>query len=108
MAFEIENEKGIVKGSTLIEIGDESHKDFTSLQMVLVTSSMNHEYTRKAYEKSRSFARRQELLARMADLKNLYFSARKKLAVLNPDRLSIIEREIHLQKETVLSENGLH
>lgn len=86
----------------------ETNTDLVNLQMVLATSSMNHEYARKAYEKTRSFARKQELLTQMSNLKNLYFAARNKLAVAHPERLETIERELNFQKQTVLSESGLH
>lgn len=94
--------------AALMELAGREKPDLVNLQMVLATSSMNHEYVRKAYEKTRSFARRQELLVKMANLKNLYFAARTKLAVDHPERLDAIERELNFQKQAVLSEHGLH
>ena len=88
--------------------GTQERSDLVNLQMILATSSMNHEYARKAYDKTRSFARRQELLVKMANLKNMYFAARDRLTVNHPDRVEAIERELSYQKQAVLSENGLH
>ena len=101
---EMEEQEG---GVAVVELG-EGETDFVNLQMVLVTSSMNHEYTRKALEKTRSYQKKQELLARMSHLKTLYFTARKRLSQLHPDRLATLEQELHQQKQTVLSEHGLH
>jgi hypothetical protein len=94
--------------AALMDLVSQEKPDLVNLQMILATSSMNHEYARKAHDKTRSFARRQELLVRMANLKNLYFAARNKMAVNHPDRLEAIERELNYQKQTVLSEHGLH
>lgn len=94
--------------AAMMEVVSQEKPDLVNLQMILATSSMNHEYARKAFDKTRSFARRQELLAKMANLKNLYFAAREKLVVNHPDRLEAIERELNYQKQAVLSEHGLH
>ena len=82
--------------------------DLVNLQMILATSSMNHEYTRKAYDKTRSFARKQELLVKMANLKNLYFAARNKLVVQHPEKLEAFERELSFQKQSALFEGEIH
>ncbi len=94
--------------AVLRDLATSEKTDLVNLQMILATSSMNHEYTRKAFEKTRSFARKQELLAKMSNLKNLYFAARNKLAIHNPERLEAIERELSFQKQAVLSETGIH
>lgn len=94
--------------AAMMEAVSQEKPDLVNLQMILATSSMNHEYARKAFDKTRSFARRQELLTKMANLKNLYFAAREKLVVNHPDRLEAIERELNYQKQAVLSEHGLH
>jgi sialic acid synthase SpsE len=92
----------------MLDLASQEKTDLVNLQMILATSSMNHEYTRKAYEKTRSYARRQELEVKMANLKNMYFAARNRLAINHPDRVEAIERELNFQKQTVLSEHGLH
>jgi hypothetical protein len=94
--------------AALMELNSQEKSDLVNLQMILATSSMNHEYARKAFEKTRSFARRQELLVKMANLKNMYFAARDRLATNHPDRVEAIERELSFQKQVVLSEHGLH
>jgi hypothetical protein len=86
----------------------QERSDLVNLQMILATSSMNHEYARKAYDKTRSFARRQELLVKMENLKNMYFAARTRLSENHPHRVEAIERELSYQKQAVLSENGMH
>ncbi len=90
------------------EIPTTPQNDVVNLQMLLATSSMKHEYARKAYDRTKSFARRQELLAHMNELKSVYFDARDKLATAQPDRLEAIENELNYQKRVVLSEHGLH
>ncbi len=94
--------------AAIMPVAQTETPDLVNLQMVLASSSMNHEYIRQAYEKTRSFARRQELLIQMSNLKNLYFAARTKLAAHHPERLEAIERELNYQKQTVLSETGFH
>lgn len=94
--------------AVLRDLAATEKSDLVNLQMIMATSSMNHEYTRKAYDQTRSYARKQELLVKMSNLKNLYFAARNKLAVHNPERLESIERELVYQKQSVLSEHGLH
>lgn len=90
------------------EIKELAGENLVNLQMVLASSSMNHEYVRQAYDRTHSFARKQELLIEMSNLKNLYFAARNKLALHHPERLDAIERELKFQKQTVLSETGIH
>ncbi|MBI2083952.1 MAG: hypothetical protein HYT76_10400 [Deltaproteobacteria bacterium] len=75
-----------------------------NLELVLVTASMNHEYAKKEYEKTQSFHRREELMARMSHLKSLYFNVRQALAETQPIRLAEIEEELRLQKEQVFPE----
>lgn len=99
--------EGGENGSVGLDLSSSEKPDLVNLQMVLVTSSMNHEYTRKAYEKCKSFDKKQQLLARMSDLKALYFVARNKIAHSHPERLAAIENELRVQKQTVLSENGV-
>ena len=102
--LELEREQS---GVVLPDSRSAEKTDLVSLQMVMVTSSMNHEYTRKAYEKAKSYEKRQQLLARMSDLKTLYFTARNKLAHTHPHRIEAIEGELQVQKQTVLSEQSL-
>jgi hypothetical protein len=92
----------------LIELNDLEKTDLVNLQMLLVSSSMNHEYTRKAYEKTRSFHRKQELLSKMNRWKALYFTARNHLVQNCPERLESIENELRLQKLSVFSEESLN
>ncbi len=94
--------------SVVIDLTGNDLPDAVNLQMVMVKSSMGHEYTRKAFEKCRSFARKQELLSQMSYFKNLYYAARGKLLHSHPDRLESIERELQSQKQQVLSEHALH
>lgn len=111
MNYDLEDLTGPETGEIdLITVGtgEGASGNLTNLQMVLVTSSMNHEYTLKAYEKCRSFSKKQELLTRMSHLKKLYYAARHQLATIHPDRLQILEQELNQQKQTVLSDSELH
>lgn len=82
--------------------------ELVNLQMVLVNTSISHEYTRKAFEKCGSYDKKEELLHRMEELKNLYFTTREKILLSHPERLESLENELRLQKSTALNENGLH
>ena len=84
------------------------NSEIVDLQMKMAMTSVNHEYTRKAYDKTRSFMKRQELLLKMAELKQLYFSARDKLAALQPQCLETIENELAYQKQVVLADYPVH
>lgn len=108
MDIEIENIDAFEGTLTLAGSGEEGRADLVNLQMVMVNSSLNHEYMKKAYDKSKSYTKRQELLVRMTHLKTLYFAARKKLSECDPERLASLEDELQLQKMAVFSENSLH
>ena len=81
----------------------EAPEGVTDLEMVLVTSSMNHEYAKQELEKTSSYQRKQDLLSRMAHLKSLYFNAREALAMTQPDKLANLEEELRLQKQNVFN-----
>lgn len=108
MEIEIPESGAEEVGTVVVSNAEMERQDPVNLQMVMVSSSMNHEYTRKELEKTRSYARQQELLARLSNLKNLYFSARKRLFECSPERLEMIEKELQVQKNSVLSEHNLH
>ncbi len=84
-----------------------SRRDFIDLQMVMVNSSLTHEYARKAYEKCGSYHKKLQILERMEALKALYYDARHRLEKMNPDRLESVERELSLQKQNVFSDISL-
>ena len=90
------------------KIQDLGTTDLVNLQMVLVTSSMNHEYARKAYEESHSYATKQELLNSMTNFKEIYFTAREKIASANPELLPSIEEDLKFEKITALTEHSIH
>ena len=81
-----------------------TRRDSVDLQMVMVNSSLTHEYARKAYEKCTSYHKQLQILERMESLKTLYYDAREKLSEINPDKLESVERELNLQKQNVFSE----
>lgn len=108
MEIEIPELEAEEAGATVMSDAEVERQDPVNLQMVMVSSSMNHEYTRKELEKSRSYAKQQELLVRLSNLKNLYFAARRRLSECSPERLESIEHELRVQKTTVLSEKQLH
>lgn len=87
-----------------VDLTGQSPENLAKLQLVLVTSSMNHEYTRQAYDQTRSYHRRQELLSRMSELKSLYFQVRRSLEMAHPSKLEEIENDLLFQKQTVLNE----
>lgn len=87
-----------------VDLKTATPENLANLQMVLMTSSMNHEYTRQEYDRAKSFQKREELMSRMSDLKNLYFQVRKSLELNHPEKLELIERDLLFQKQTVLNE----
>ncbi|QQR80848.1 MAG: hypothetical protein IPJ69_01450 [Deltaproteobacteria bacterium] len=87
---------------------DGAKPDLINLQMLMVSSSMNHEYVRKEYEATKSFSKKQELMNKMTSLKNLYFTARKKMADSSPERLVVLENELKIQKTQALADITLH
>lgn len=96
-------------GSVFVQPKEENGKvDLINLQMVMVSSSMNHEYVRKEYESTKSYSKKQELMVKMTSLKNLYFTARKKMEEASPERLSVLEGELRVQKTQALSDVTLH
>lgn len=95
------------RGVVLVDPRTQGSSELVDMQLMLVTTSMNHEYSRKEYEKTGSYDRQQELLIRMSQLKELYFSVRDKLSLAYPERLEVIEKELRFEKQTVLSDSSL-
>ena len=95
------------RGVVLVDPKTQGSSELVDMQLMLVTTSMNHEYSRKEYEKTGSYDRQQELLIRMSQLKELYFSVRDKLSLAYPERLEVIEKELRFEKQTVLSDSSL-
>lgn len=107
--MEIQGRELIVdeKGVVVHEPQSYDSNDLTHLQLMIVSTSMNHEYSRMAYQRARTFEDKQKLLARMDRLKELYFTARNRLSFSHPERIERIERELAFQKQMVLSEGRL-
>lgn len=108
MDIELEDFNGDEAISQIQQASQAQKTDVISLQMVLVTSSMNHEYARRALQKAKSYEKKQDLLLRMDQLKNLYYSARHQLSLRNPEKLDSLERELNLQKQQVFAEGEKH
>lgn len=87
-----------------VDLQSKTPENLANLQMVLVTSSMNHEYARQEYDQAKSYQRKQELLGRMSDLKQLYFQVRQSLSLTHPEKLEELEVDLLFQKQAVLNE----
>lgn len=108
MDIELDKPSGEEGVAAWMEQSRHDKTDLMNLQMVLVTSSMNHEYARRAYEKTCLYDKKQALLERMMNFKTLYFSARDKLALFHPEKLDAIEHELRVQKQMVFGDQCLN
>ena len=90
---------------TLIPPPAEKKMDL-ELEAVMTESAFGHEYARLSLKEGASYSRREALLAHMDQHKQVYFWARKKMEILNPEKLLSVEEGIRLQKEMVLGMNS--
>lgn len=85
---------------TLVPVGSREH--ILNLQLVMATTSVNHEYARAEYDEARSDDRREELTRYMAECREKYDRAREELACFNPLVLESFEFELAMQKKTTM------
>ncbi len=78
--------------------------NFLELQLVMATSSINHEYARMEFEDTQSLERKEELLEYMHDCREEYFKARENLERINPHALKDFEEDLIRQKRVILSQ----
>lgn len=95
----------------LVNLGEEedvkavpagSREHILNLQLVMATTSVNHEYARIEFEESKNIERKEELNYYMSDCRTKYDEAREELACVNPLVLETFEMELALQKQTTM------
>ena len=82
-------------------------QELVGLEAVMTHSAFGHEYALMNLKDSSPFSEKAELLARMDQHKQVYFTARKKLEQMNPERLMRIEEDLRLQKEVFLRNSSV-
>ena len=99
---EFEEEKQIIIPLADLEDGftpEDAHEEkILELQLMMATTSINHEYAKIEFDEVDDYERRHELLDYMADCRGKYLSARSQLANFNPLVLETFERDLLLQK----------
>lgn len=82
---------------------EEDKKALLELQLMMATSSINHEYARMEFEDTFDVERKEELLEYMNDCRAQYFEAREDLAGYDPYALVEFERDLMHQKQLILA-----
>lgn len=97
----------------LVNVGEPSHDDIKAvpvgsrehilnLQLVMATTSVNHEYARMEYEEVNDLERKEELTHYMSECRDKYDEAREELACVNPLVLETFEQELAQQKKSTM------
>ncbi len=92
--------KGETDEQNLVPVGSREH--ILNLQLVMATTSVNHEYARAEYDETRNNDRKDELNVYMAECREKYERAREELACFNPLVLETFENELAMQKKTTM------
>lgn len=79
-----------------------SREHILNLQLVMATTSVNHEYARIEYEESSDIERKEELLHYMTECRTKYDEARDELSIINPMVLESFESELAAQKHSTM------
>lgn len=98
--LEVELPKAVEKEERAVQAGSREH--ILNLQLVMATTSVNHEYARMEYEESIDWEKREELLRYMSDCRQKYDEAREELACFNPLVLETFESELAMQKRSTM------
>lgn len=76
-------------------------KALLELQVLMATSSINHEYARLEYNDADCPERKEELLEYMNECRTQYFKAREDLERYNPYSLKDFEEDLIRQKQAM-------
>lgn len=87
-------------GEKAVPVGSREH--ILNLQLVMATTSVNHEYARMEYEEVADIERKEELTHYMTECRQKYDEARGELACMNPLVLETFEQELAMQKKTTM------
>lgn len=74
------------------------------LAVAMTESAFGHEYALMNLEEKNSYTEQEMILGQLEDHKRRYFVARKLLKQLDPGRLSTLEEELRVQKESIFRE----
>lgn len=96
----IEQFEGLEDVQKNVETGSKEH--ILNLQLVMATSSVNHEYARMEYEETNDIERKDELMHYMTECREKYDEAREYLLCLNPLTLETFENDLAHQKSTTM------
>lgn len=88
------------KETKAVPVGSREH--ILNLQLVMATTSVNHEYARIEYDETRDVERKEELMSFMAECSDKYKEAREELACVNPLILESFEKELSAQKNSTM------
>lgn len=83
-----------------VPVGSREH--ILNLQLVMATTSVNHEYARIEYEESSDIERKEELMCYMSECRDKYDEAREELVVTNPLVLENFETDLARQKHSTM------
>ena len=83
-----------------VETGSREH--ILNLQLVMATTSVNHEYARIEYEETRDIERKEELERYMCECREKYDEARDELSCVNTLVLETFETDLAHQKRTTM------
>jgi hypothetical protein len=79
-----------------------SREHILNLQLVMATTSVNHEYARIEYEETADIERKEELMHYMTECRTRYDEARDELSIVNPIVLESFESELATQKQSTM------
>ena len=83
-------------------VTEEDRKALLELQLLMATSSINHEYARLEFEDTADQERRDELLDFMNECRTKYFEARKDLESYDPYAVMEFEQDLIHQKQVTM------
>ncbi len=90
----------IVNETKAVPVGSREH--ILNLQLVMATTSVNHEYARIEYEESHDPERKEELMYYMSECRDKYDDAREELSDTNPLVLENFESDLVRQKQSTM------
>lgn len=103
----LEQFEGLEEISVSMDDGKEvpvgSREHLLNLQLIMATTSVNHEYARTEYDEVKSIERKEELMIYMSECWDKYAQAREMLSTLNPIALEEFENDLVFQKKATLT-----
>jgi hypothetical protein len=101
LSVELGDEPSVLEeGKKVVPTGSREH--ILNLQLVMATTSVNHEYARMEYEETKDIERKDELMIYMSECREKYDLARDELSCLNPLVLESFEAELAMQKRSTM------